>query len=93
MFFFPSTKMLPAVAGLMPIYLIAAAIGLLDNIWFVVIIHTAMNLPIAIWMLRSFLADVPPALFEAASIDGATWCRRCAGSSCRSSRRASRRPR
>src|SRR5664279_3246846 len=44
---------------------------MLDNIWFMVIIYTAMNLPIAIWMLRSFLADVPPALFEAASIDGA----------------------
>jgi sorbitol/mannitol transport system permease protein len=71
MFFFLSTKMLPAVAGLMPIYLIATAIGLLDNIWFMVIIYTAMNLPIAIWMLRSFLADVPPALFVAASIDGA----------------------
>ena len=60
MFFFLTTKMLPAVAGLMPIYLIAAGIGLLDNIWFMVIIYTAMNLPIAIWMLRSFLADVPP---------------------------------
>jgi sorbitol/mannitol transport system permease protein len=71
MFFFLTTKMLPAVAGLMPIYLIAAGIGLLDNIWFLMIIYTAMNLPIAIWMLRSFLADVPPALFEAASIDGA----------------------
>ena len=71
MFFFLTTKMLPAVAGLMPIYLIAAGIGLLDNIWFMVIIYTAMNLPIAIWMLRSFLADVPIALFEAASIDGA----------------------
>jgi sorbitol/mannitol transport system permease protein len=71
MFFFLTTKMLPAVAGLMPIYLIATSIGLLDNIWFMVIIYTAMNLPIAIWMLRSFLADVPIALFEAASIDGA----------------------
>ena len=46
-------------------------LGVLDNIWFMVIIYTAMNLPIAIWMIRSFLADIPPALFEAASIDGA----------------------
>ena len=30
-----------------------------------------MNLPIAVWMMRSFLADIPPALFEAASLDGA----------------------
>lgn len=71
MFFFLSTKMLPAVAGLLPIYLIAQNIGVLDNIWFLIILYTAMNLPIAIWMLRSFLADIPPALFEAAALDGA----------------------
>ena len=71
MFFFLSTKMLPAVAGLLPIYLIAQQIGMLDNIWFLILLYTAMNLPIAIWMLRSFLADIPPALFEAASLDGA----------------------
>ncbi|WP_029136138.1 carbohydrate ABC transporter permease [Nakamurella lactea] len=71
MFFFLSTKMLPAVAGLMPIYLIATKIGMLDNIWFMIIIYTSMNLPIAVWMMRSFLADIPPALFEAASLDGA----------------------
>ncbi|NNG35145.1 carbohydrate ABC transporter permease [Nakamurella aerolata] len=71
MFFFLSTKMLPAVAGLMPIYLIATRIHMLDNIWFMIIIYTAMNLPIAIWMMRSFLADIPRDLFEAASLDGA----------------------
>ncbi|GAA2004713.1 carbohydrate ABC transporter permease [Nakamurella flavida] len=71
MFFFLSTKMLPAVAGLLPIYIIAQNIGLLDNIWFLILLYTAMNLPIAIWMMRSFLADIPPALFEAASLDGA----------------------
>ena len=71
MFFFLSTKMLPAVAGLLPIYLIAQQIGMLDNIWFLILLYTAMNLPIAIWMLRSFLADIPPALFEAAALDGA----------------------
>lgn len=71
MFFFLSTKFLPAVAGLMPLYLIAARLELLDNIWFLLVLYTAMNLPIAIWMMRSFLVDIPPALFEAASLDGA----------------------
>jgi sorbitol/mannitol transport system permease protein len=71
MFFFLSTKMLPAVAGLLPIYLIARGLGLLDNITFMVILYTAMNLPIAIWMMRSFLADIPVELFEAAALDGA----------------------
>ncbi|MCW2800316.1 MAG: binding-protein-dependent transport system inner rane component [Aeromicrobium sp.] len=71
MFFFLSTKMLPMVAGLLPVYLIAQKTGLLDNITFLILIYTAMNLPIAVWMMRSFLAEIPPALFEAAEIDGA----------------------
>ncbi|MEV6013359.1 carbohydrate ABC transporter permease [Streptomyces sp. NPDC051976] len=71
MFFFLSTKMLPAVAGLLPVYLIAKNAGMLDNIWLLVILYTSMNLPIAVWMMRSFLADVPVEIMEAASIDGA----------------------
>jgi sorbitol/mannitol transport system permease protein len=71
MFFFLSTKMLPAVAGLLPIYLIAQNLGLLDNINLMVVLYTAMNLPIAVWMMRSFLAEIPIAILEAARIDGA----------------------
>jgi sorbitol/mannitol transport system permease protein len=71
MFFFLSTKMLPAVAGLLPVYLIAKNAGMLDNIWLLVILYTSMNLPIAVWMMRSFLAEVPVEILEAASIDGA----------------------
>lgn len=71
MFFFLSTKFLPVAAGLVPLFLIAKATGALNQIWFMIILYTAMNLPIAVWMMRSFLADIPPALFEAASLDGA----------------------
>jgi len=71
MFFFLSTKMLPVVAGLLPVYLIAQYTGLLDNIFFLGILYTSMNLPIAVWMMRSFLAEVPGELLEAASLDGA----------------------
>ncbi|MGW4272409.1 carbohydrate ABC transporter permease [Streptomyces seoulensis] len=71
MFFFLSTKMLPAVAGLLPVYLIARDTGLLDNIALLVVLYTSMNLPIAVWMMRSFLAEVPVEILEAASIDGA----------------------
>jgi len=71
MFFFLSTKMLPVVAGLLPVYLIAQNLGLLDNIYFLVILYTSMNLPIAVWMMRSFLAEVPVEMLEAASLDGA----------------------
>ncbi|MFD3476488.1 carbohydrate ABC transporter permease [Streptomyces sp. NPDC058695] len=71
LFFFLSTKMLPVVAGLLPIYLFAKNAGMLDNIWLLVILYTSMNLPIAVWMMQSFLAEVPIAVIEAARIDGA----------------------
>ncbi|MEP6463031.1 MAG: carbohydrate ABC transporter permease [Frankiaceae bacterium] len=71
LFFFLSTKMLPVVAGLLPIYLFAQNTGLLDNIWFLIVLYTSMNLPIAVWMMRSFLAEVPVEMLEAAALDGA----------------------
>ncbi|MEX0427603.1 carbohydrate ABC transporter permease [Nocardioides sp. DS6] len=72
MFFFLSTKMLPMVAGILPVYLFTTKIiHMPDNVFVLVVLYTAMNLPIAVWMMRSFLAEVPPALVEAASIDGA----------------------
>jgi sorbitol/mannitol transport system permease protein len=70
MFFFLSTKMLPVVAGLLPIYLITQNLGMLDNVYTLVILYTSMNLPIAVWMMRSFLAEVPVEVLEAASMDG-----------------------
>jgi sorbitol/mannitol transport system permease protein len=71
MFFFLSTKMLPPVAALLPVYLIAKDLTLLDNIVTLVVIYTSMNLPIAVWMMRSFLAEVPREIIEAAELDGA----------------------
>ncbi|MBL1086426.1 carbohydrate ABC transporter permease [Streptomyces actinomycinicus] len=71
LFFFLSTKMLPVVAGLLPVYLFAKNTGTLDNIWLLVVLYTSMNLPIAVWMMQSFLAEVPVAVIEAAQIDGA----------------------
>ena len=72
MFFFLSTKMLPPVAGILPIYLFTTkVIDLPDSVVVLIVLYTSMNLPIAVWMMRSFLAEVPPAIIEAASIDGA----------------------
>jgi polyol transport system permease protein len=71
LFFFLSTKFLPAIAALLPVYLIVKDIGMLDNVWALVILYTAMNLPLAVWMLRSFLGEVPPEILEAAQVDGA----------------------
>ena len=70
MFFFLSTKFLPVVAALLPVYLIAKNLHLLDNIVALVLIYASMNLPVAVWMMRSFLAEVPVEVLEAASMDG-----------------------
>ena len=71
MFFFLSTKFLPPIAALLPIYLIVKDAGMLDNVFTLVILYTSMNLPIAVWMMRSFLAEVPREILEAAEVDGA----------------------
>jgi len=71
LFFFISTKMLPVVAAIIPIYIAARDLHMLDNIWTLVILYTAMNLPIAVWMMRSFFLEVPHELLEAAEMDGA----------------------
>lgn len=71
MFFFLSTKFLPIVAGLLPIYMFAKYVGALDSIGLLIALYTCMNLPIAIWMLRSFLVEIPSEILEAAQLDGA----------------------
>ncbi len=71
MFFFLSTKFLPPIAALLPIYLIVQGLNMLDNIFTLVVLYTSMNLPIAVWMMRSFLAEVPKEILEADQVDGA----------------------
>jgi len=71
LFFFISTKMLPIVAAIGPLYVIALKTHLLDSIWVLIILYAAMNLPLAIWMIRSFMLEVPTEMLEAARLDGA----------------------
>jgi sorbitol/mannitol transport system permease protein len=71
LFFFISTKMLPIVAAIGPLYVIALHAHLLDSIWVLIILYAAMNLPLAIWMIRSFMLEVPTEMLEAARLDGA----------------------
>ncbi|MFG1605377.1 carbohydrate ABC transporter permease [Actinoplanes sp. NPDC049265] len=71
LFFFISTKMMPPVAAVLPVYLLTVQIGMKDNIWTMVILYTSMNLPLAIWMMRSFLLEVPKEVLEAGEVDGA----------------------
>jgi sorbitol/mannitol transport system permease protein len=67
-----STKMMPAVGALMPIYVLAQWSGLLDTQLGLIIIFTLSNLPIMVWMLYSGYKDIPPEILEAARMDGAT---------------------
>ncbi len=70
LFFFISTKFLPIVGIIMPIWIIARDLDLLGTRTVLVVLYTAMNLPLAVWMLRSFFAEVPKELIEASQIDG-----------------------
>ncbi|MDQ0324113.1 sorbitol/mannitol transport system permease protein [Pararhizobium capsulatum DSM 1112] len=66
-----STKMMPAVGVLVPMYLLFRDAGLLDTRIGLVILFTLSNLPIVIWMLYSFFKDVPTPILEAGRMDGA----------------------
>ncbi|MGB3555270.1 MAG: carbohydrate ABC transporter permease [Jannaschia sp.] len=66
-----STKMLPAVGVLVPIYLIFRDLGLLDNVLGLVIVLTLINLPIIVWMLYTYFKEIPGEILEAARMDGA----------------------
>lgn len=71
LFFFISTKFLPPVGIIVPVYIIMNNLQLLDSLPALLIMYTAMNLPIAIWMLRSFFEEVPPDVIQASQVDGA----------------------
>ena len=67
-----STKMMPAVGALVPIYVIAQTAGLLDTRLALIVVFTLSNLPIMVWMLYSNYKDIPSDILEAARMDGAT---------------------
>ncbi len=67
-----STKMMPAVGVLVPIYLIMKSLGLLDSRIGLTVILMLMNLPIIIWMLYTYFREIPGEILEAARMDGAS---------------------
>jgi len=70
LFFFISTKFLPIVASIFPIYVYAQKWNLIGTRTILIVLYIAINLPLAIWMLRSFFVEVPRELIEASEIDG-----------------------
>jgi len=71
LFFFISTKFLPVVAAILPVWILARNFNLLNTRQVLIILYITINLPLAIWMLRSFFQEIPRELIEAAEIDGA----------------------
>lgn len=67
-----STKMMPAVAVLVPIYLLFRDFGLLDTRIGLTIMLTLINLPIVIWMLYTYFSEIPGEILEASRMDGAS---------------------
>ena len=66
-----STKMMPAVGALVPVYFLAQYSGLLDSRTALTIIFTLSNLPIMVWMLYTNLKEIPAEILEASRMDGA----------------------
>ncbi len=67
-----STKMLPAVGVLYPIYLLFIKLGLLDSILGLTIVLMLINLPIIVWMLYTYFKEIPVDILEASRMDGAS---------------------
>lgn len=66
-----STKMMPAVGALVPIYVLAQTAGMLDSLPALIIVFTLSNLPIMVWMLYTNFKEIPNEILEAARMDGA----------------------
>lgn len=67
-----STKMLPAVGVLYPIYLLFIHLGILDSRTGLVIVLMLINMPIIVWMLYTYFREIPSEILEAARMDGAS---------------------
>lgn len=72
LFFILSTRMMPPIAVAIPIYLMYRELGLSDTILGMVILYTAVNVSLAVWLLKSFMDEIPKEYEEAALVDGYT---------------------
>jgi len=67
-----STKMMPAVGALVPVYVMAQTTHLLDTTFALIVVFMLSNLPLMVWMLYSHFKEIPPEILEAARMDGAS---------------------
>jgi multiple sugar transport system permease protein len=71
-FYVLSTRMAPAIALALPLYMYFQTLGLLGTVWGVMIAHAAFNLALVVYLMRNFFEDIPRDLDEAALTEGAT---------------------
>jgi len=67
-----ATRMLPPVATTIPLYIFFAGLGMLDTLIALILVYSALSVPLATWMLIAYLDEVPREIEEAAQIDGAS---------------------
>lgn len=66
------TQFFPLVIVLVPLFRVLVGIGLVDNLWGLIVVYTAINTPFATFLMKSFFDAIPRELDEAAMIDGCT---------------------
>jgi len=71
-FWLISQRILPPIAGAVPLYGLFQQVGLLDSVVALIITYVATNLPIVIWLMRDYFAALPRELEESAAVDGAS---------------------
>lgn len=71
-FWLISQRILPPIAVAIPLYVLYQQVGLLDNIFALIITYVATNLPIVVWLMRDYFASLPRELEESAAVDGAS---------------------
>lgn len=72
-FWILTNRMMPAVAIILPVFLIFQTVQLLDSYIGLIALYTAMQLPFVVWMLKGYFEDIPRELEEIALVDGDTW--------------------
>lgn len=72
-FWILTNRMMPAVAVILPVFMIFQTLHLLDSYVGLILLYTAMQLPFVVWMLKGYFEDIPRELEEIALVDGDTW--------------------
>ena len=71
-FYILSTKMMAPAAVAIPIFVLFGKLHILDTVWALMLVYAAMNLSIVVWIIRSYMIDIPHEIEDAARTDGAS---------------------